>query len=45
MWWTSADGRLKAVNMFNQLQIATVAYLDRRDAKIKAMKDKKLEGF
>jgi hypothetical protein len=33
MSWTRVNGRLKAINIVNQLQLATAGYLDRREAK------------
>ena len=52
MWWTSVDGQLKAINMANQLVVATVSYLDQRQAKRadleaekKAKEAEKLKGF
>jgi hypothetical protein len=45
MWWTSSDGRLKAINMFNQLQIGTADYIEERTAKIKQNEADRLKGF
>ena len=45
LWWTSEDGRLKARNMFNQLQIGTVDYVEKRTARINQNKEDRLKGF
>ncbi|MEY2495535.1 MAG: hypothetical protein QOJ45_2027 [Verrucomicrobiota bacterium] len=45
MWWTSEDGRLKAVNMFNQLVIMTVDYEGKLAAQRKRREENKLKGF
>ena len=44
-WWTSEEGRLKAINMFNQLQIGTVDYIEKRTARINQNKEDRLKGF
>lgn len=45
MWRTSADGRLKAINMMNLLMIGTVDYIDELAAKRKQIQADRLKGF
>jgi len=45
MWWDSEDGRLKAINMFNQVQIGTVSYVEKRTERIKQNEADRLKGF
>ncbi len=43
-WWMSTDGRLKAINSANQLQIATVRYLEQKAAAMKPTDPAKPNG-
>lgn len=43
-WWKSSDGRLKAINIANQLQIATVRYLEQKAAAMKPTAPAKPNG-
>ena len=43
-WWKSSDGRLKAINSANQLQIATVRYLEQKAAAMKPTAPAKPNG-
>jgi len=45
LWWTSSDQRLKAINMFNQLQIGTAHYIEERAARNRERESDRLKGF